>query len=87
MPLPQYLAAALSVYGVAVMAYVNLAGSVVDDRAHRVLKRLRGTPLPPWAYIAGRIGAALVLGLLTVLLVFGVGAVLFGVRVGPGRSS
>jgi ABC-2 type transport system permease protein len=83
MPLPQYLAAALSVYGVAVMAYVTLAGSLVDDRSRRVLKRLRGTPLPPWAYIAGRIGAAVILGLLTVCVVFVVGAILFGVRVGP----
>lgn len=82
MPLPQYLAAAFSVYGVAVMAYVTLAGGVVDDRSRRVLKRLRGTPMPPWAYLAGRIGAALVVGLMTVALVFGIGAVFFGVRVG-----
>lgn len=82
LPLPQYLAAAFSVYGVAVMAYVNLSGAVVDARARGVLKRIRGTPLPPWAYLGGRIGAALVLGLLTVALVFGIGAVLFGVRVG-----
>jgi ABC-type multidrug transport system permease subunit len=83
MPLPQYLAAAFSVYGVAVMAYVNISGGVVDDRSRRILKRLRGTPLPPAAYIAGRVGAALVLGLMTVALVFGVGAAFFGVRVGP----
>jgi ABC-type multidrug transport system permease subunit len=82
MPLPQYLVAAFSVYGVAVMAYVNLAGAVVDARARGLLKRMRGSPLPPWAYLAGRVGAALVLGMLTVLLVFGIGAVLFGVRVG-----
>jgi ABC-type multidrug transport system permease subunit len=83
MPLPQYLAAAFSVYGVAVMSYVNISGGVVDDRSRRVLKRLRGTPMPPSSYIAGRIGAALALGLMTVALVFGIGAVFFGVRVGP----
>jgi ABC-2 type transport system permease protein len=82
LPLPQYLAAAFAVYGVAVMAYVNLSGAVVDARARGVLKRIRGTPLPPWAYLAGRVGAALVLGLATVVLVFGIGALLFGVRVG-----
>ena len=65
LPLPQYLAAVFAVYGVAVMAYVNLASSVVDDRARGVLKRLRGTPLPPWAYLAGRVGATVVLGLAT----------------------
>jgi ABC-2 type transport system permease protein len=82
LPLPQYLAAAFSVYGVAVMAYVNLSSLVAEDRSHLVLKRLRGTPLPPGAYLAGRIGAAVVLGALTVVLVFGIGAALFGVRVG-----
>lgn len=82
LPLPQYLAAVFSVYGVAVMSYVNLSSLVAEDRSHRVLKRLRGTPLPPGAYLAGRIGAAVVLGALTVVLVFGAGALFFGVRIG-----
>lgn len=83
LPLPQYLAAVFSVYGVAVMSYVNLSSLVAEDRSRLVLKRLRGTPLPPGAYLAGRIGAAVVLGALTVVLVFGAGAVFFGVRIGP----
>ncbi len=66
LPLPQYLAAVFSVYGVAVMSYVNLSSLVAEDRSRLVLKRLRGTPLPPGAYLAGRIGAAVVLGALTV---------------------
>ena len=81
MPLPQYLAAAFAVYGVAVLAYVNLSGSVVEARARGVLKRLRGTPLPRSAYLVGRIGAAVALGMLTIVLVMGVGVVLFGVRI------
>jgi ABC-type multidrug transport system permease subunit len=81
LPLPQYLAAAFSVYGVCVMAYVNFAGGVAEDRSRGVLKRLRGSPLPSGAYLAGRIGAAIVLGAMTVALVFGLGAILFGVRV------
>jgi ABC-type multidrug transport system permease subunit len=83
LPLPQYLAAVFSVYGVAVMAYVTLPGSVVEDRAKGVLKRLRGTPLPRSSYLIGRIGSTVVLGMVTVALVFGLGAVFFDVRVGP----
>ena len=83
LPLPQYLAAVFSVYGVAVMSYVNLSSLVAEDRAHLVLKRLRGTPLPPGAYLAGRVGAAVALGGLTVVLVLGVGALVFGVRIAP----
>ncbi len=81
-PLPQYLAAVFSVYGVAVMSYVNLSTMVADDRSKLVLKRLRGTPLPPGAYLVGRIGAAVLLGATTVVVVFGLGVVAFGVRVG-----
>lgn len=83
LPLSQYLAAAFAVYGVCVMAYVNFSGNVAEDRSRGVLKRLRGTPLPSSAYLAGRIGASIVLGAATVVLVFGIGAALFGVRVGP----
>jgi ABC-2 type transport system permease protein len=81
-PLPQYLAAVFSVYGVAVMSYVNLSSTVAEDRAKLVLKRLRGTPLPRSAYLVGRIGAAVLLGAMTVVVVFGIGAVAFGVRIG-----
>ena len=79
LPLPQYVAPAFAVYGIAVMAYVNLAGSVAEHRSRLILKRLRGTPLPPWAYLAGRFGAAMILGLTTVVLVFAVGILFFDV--------
>jgi ABC-2 type transport system permease protein len=82
LPLPQYLAAVFSVYGVAVMSYVTLSSMVAEDRSKLILKRLRGTPLPPGAYLAGRIGASVLIGAMTVVVVFGVGALLFGVRVG-----
>jgi len=82
LPLPQYLAAVFSVYGVAAMSYINLSSAVAQDRSTLVLKRLRGTPLPPGAYLAGRIGGAMLLGALTVVVVFGLGAALFGVRLG-----
>jgi ABC-type multidrug transport system permease subunit len=83
MALPQYLAAAFAVYGVATSGFVNLPGSIADHRALGVLKRLRGSPLPPWGYLAGRVLAALVLGLLTVVLVFAVAVALFSVTLPP----
>ncbi len=79
LPLPQYAAAAFAVYGIAVMAYVNLAGTVAEHRSRLILKRLRGTPLPSWAYLAGRFGAAVIFGLTTVVLVFAVGILFFDV--------
>jgi ABC-type multidrug transport system permease subunit len=81
--LPQYLSAAFAIYGVAPMAFVNLPGSIAEQRSARVLKRLRGTPLPPNLYLVGRVLAALVLGLATVVLVFAVAVAFLGVTLPP----
>ncbi len=81
--LPQYLAAAFGIYGVATTAFVNLPGSIADQRAQLVLKRMRGTPLPPWAYLGGRALAAVVLGAVTVVLIFVVAVVFFPVTLPP----
>jgi ABC-2 type transport system permease protein len=83
LPLPQYLAAAFAVYGVGTMAFVNLPGSIAEQRAALILKRMRGTPLPPILYLVGRILAALVLGLATLVLVFVVAVAFLTVTLPP----
>ncbi|MGB7981060.1 MAG: ABC transporter permease [Candidatus Nanopelagicales bacterium] len=83
LPLPQYLAAALAVYAVATSAFLNLAGSIADTRAPGVLKRLRGTPLPTWAYLAGRVVCALLIGLTTVVAIFVICVLFFAVTLPP----
>jgi ABC-2 type transport system permease protein len=83
LPLPQYLAAAFAIYGVGTMAFVNLPGSIAEQRAALILKRLRGTPLPPILYLVGRILAALVLGLATLVLVFVVAVAFLTVSLPP----
>jgi ABC-2 type transport system permease protein len=85
MALAQYLCGSFAIYGVATTGFVNLAGSIADHRAQGILKRLRGSPLPPWAYLVGRVLAALLLGLVTVVLVFAVGVVFFTVGLPPSR--
>jgi ABC-2 type transport system permease protein len=60
---------------------VNLAMSLTILREGGVLKRLRGTPLPSWVFIAGRIGNAFVTALLMFVLVTALGRLLFGVPV------
>jgi ABC-2 type transport system permease protein len=67
---------------------VNLAMNLTILREGGVLKRLRGTPLPGWVFIAGRIGNAFVTALLMFVLVTGLGRILFDVpvpwsRLGP----
>jgi ABC-2 type transport system permease protein len=60
---------------------VSPAISLVEDREHGVLKRVRGTPLPSAAFIAGRVGNALVVSLMMVVIVTALGRVVYGVEV------
>ncbi len=65
--------------------YTNLAMSVTMARDEGILKRMRGTPLPAWAYLAGRIGHAIAIGVLLVIIVAAFGAIFYGVEV-PWRQ-
>lgn len=60
---------------------VSLAMNLVIAREAGRLKRVRGTPLPTWAFIAGRVGNSIVVSVLMVTLVTLLGALLFGVEV------
>ena len=65
--------------------YTNIAISVSLTRDLGVLKRLRGTPMPPWAYFAGVIGHVTLLSVVLVVVIVVAGAVFYGVDV-PGRT-
>jgi ABC-2 type transport system permease protein len=75
-----FVAAAITVAVVSATA-VNLAMSLTILREGGILKRLRGTPLPGWAFIAGRIGNSIVVAVLMFAVVTAVGRILFGVPV------
>ena len=72
---------AIIVFGVVTATYTNLAMTVTIARDAGILKRIRGTPLPPWAYLAGRIGHAVLIALLLVGIVAAFGALAYGVAV------
>ena len=65
--------------------FTNIAISVSLTRDLGVLKRLRGTPMPPWLYFAGVIGNVTLLSVVLVLVIVVAGAVFYGVDV-PGRT-
>ncbi len=56
----EYLLAGLLGYGVAATAFAGLAILVVIRRETGVLKRLRGTPLPAWAWVVGTLASTVV---------------------------
>jgi ABC-2 type transport system permease protein len=51
----QFLAPGMLAFAVISTCYTGLATGVAINRDEGVLKRVRGTPLPPWVYIAARI--------------------------------
>jgi ABC-2 type transport system permease protein len=59
----------------------TLAMSLVIAREDGRLKRGRGTPMPAWVFIAGRVGNSVVVAVLMLALVAALGRVLYGVSV------
>jgi ABC-2 type transport system permease protein len=64
---------------------VSPAISITEDRESGVLKRVRGTPLPSWVFIAGRVGNALVIAVLMAVIVTAIGKLVYDVSV-PGET-
>ncbi len=59
----------------------SLAISLTVDRQNGILKRTRGTPLPTWVFIAGRVGNAFVVSILSLAVVAAIGRIVYGVEV------
>jgi ABC-2 type transport system permease protein len=81
----QYYIPAISAFGIVGATYTNLAISVAIRRDLGLLKRVRGTPLPPWAYFGGIIANAILVSVLLTIATTVVGKFLFGVTLYPER--
>jgi ABC-2 type transport system permease protein len=57
-PADLFIVPGLLAYGVVMATFTNLATDMALMRDSGVLKRLRGTPLPASAFVAGKIGSA-----------------------------
>lgn len=57
----------------------SLAINLTEDRERGLLKRIRGTPLPTPAFVAGRVGNSLVVSVLMVVLVALIGKLVYDV--------
>lgn len=74
-----YLEAGMLGYGVASVAFAGLAIFMVIRRESGILKRVRATPLPPWAYIAAVLGATLIAYAVNTAAIVVLGKALFSV--------
>src|SRR6266508_6224325 len=76
----QFFTPGIMVFAVVSATYVNLATSVAISRDDGILKRLRGTPMPAWVYVAGRVVQATWAAVLASILMVVVGVLLFHVK-------
>jgi ABC-2 type transport system permease protein len=58
----------------------TLAMSLVIAREDGRLKRGRGTPMPPWVFIAGRVGNSIVTAVMMLVLLALIGGIAYGVH-------
>jgi len=72
-----------------ILAYAVLTAGLsagirlVGDRERGTLRRVRATPIPVWAFLASSVASQLVLVVVQVVVLLGVGHVMYGVGIGP----
>ncbi|MGH2685548.1 MAG: ABC transporter permease [Actinomycetota bacterium] len=80
-----YYVATIGAFSIITATYTNLAINVSFSRDQGVLKRIRGSPIPGWAYLSGRIVHAILVSLLLVAIVVAFGALFYDAEI-PGRT-
>ena len=79
-PYDDFFVPGILAYGVIATTYVNMAISTAILRDQGVLKRMQGTPLPRWAYMAGRIGSTILLVAAMTAVTLALGVLAYGVH-------
>jgi ABC-type multidrug transport system permease subunit len=86
LPIMQFLTPTAAAMGVLFSAYPTVATALATTREDGVLKRVHGTPLPIWVFLAGRIGAAVVFAIGSFAVMLVVGTLLYDVDL-VGRTA
>ena len=76
-PTTTYYVPAIVTLAVVSATMVSLAVNLTTAREAGLLKRGRGTPQPPWVFIAGRVGNAIVVSVVMVIVVTLIGRLLY----------
>ena len=82
----RYYVAAMGTFAVISATYTNLAISITFSRDAGILKRTRGTPLPAWIYLSGRVVHAVLISLLLVIITAAFGGVFYGAGIPAGSA-
>ncbi len=81
----EYYLPAMLASGILTIGTQNLGISIAEERYDDTRKRLAGTPLPPTAYLMGKVGLVLVAGVIQALLLVLIGRVAFAIPFPSGE--
>ncbi len=84
-PVRQFYTGALAAFAAVSATYTNLANTVPILRDEGILKRWRGTPLPPSVYVAGMVAMGVVVALIGVVVLLGIGVVAYDLELDAAK--
>jgi ABC-2 type transport system permease protein len=79
-PYVTYFLPGILAYGIVITQFMNMAAGIAIQRDNGLLKRMHGTPLPGWAYVAGRVGSTTIVSLVMTVVMLVIGRVFYGVH-------
>jgi ABC-2 type transport system permease protein len=79
-PYDDFFVPGILAYGVIATTFVNMAIGTAILRDQGVLKRMQGTPLPRWAYVAARIGSTVLIVAAMTVLTVALGVIAYGLK-------
>ena len=79
----QFYAPSIGIFGLTLACYTNVIFGLATARDERLLKRVRGTPLPMPIYLGSWLTGAMLLGIASVMLMIVVAVPAFGVDIYP----
>lgn len=77
----QFFTPAMIAFAVVNVCYMSVISQTTLAREQGILKRIRSTPLPSWIYMAGRLGSAALVAMISAVVVVAVGAWVYGFEV------
>jgi ABC-2 type transport system permease protein len=79
----QYFTPSLAIFGLAFGCYTSLVFTIPRARERGILRRVRGTPVPPSVYLTSLVAVGLLSGIASVVIMVVLGVAEFGVHLYP----
>jgi len=77
----QFYAPGLAVFAAASATYTNIGMNLSNRRDLGILKRVRGTPVAPWMYMAAVVISGMTIAFFSMVVMVGVGVVAYGINI------